>query len=122
MTIRDALAEVQRYRPDVTLDTAEVLRWLSEIDAKIKYNVLDAFEGSSAAREYTSETDLDTELLVEDPYSEIYRWWLCAAVDMRNNNLKYYQISMEKYAEAYEDYRSFVARTHNGRLVRRRYW
>lgn len=88
--------------------------WLSEVDTKvfedvIKKHVQDMemnFQG------YDSDTDMSTELLMPEPYSDAYIQYLIAKINYYNGELDKYNNAAVMYNNKLSEYRSWYNRTH----------
>lgn len=111
MTIQQAidnLSIVQKHQ----YPTDMLVTWLSNLDQQIyrdliKGHVLDVEE----PERYDAE-DLSTELLVPDPYTEMYVKYLCMQVDYYNNEIDRYNNSNAAFTQALDNYGAWLNRTH----------
>ena len=74
MTIAQAIAHFDALTPN-QLPVPVKVRWLSQLDGLLVQEQL-APEGVGDFSGYNADTDISTELLVEYPHEEIYRWYL----------------------------------------------
>lgn len=61
---------------------------------------------------YDDSTDLNTELLVPEPFDEMYLRWLESQIDYYNGEYGKYNNAIVMYNAAYEAYRNEYNRTH----------
>lgn len=118
MTIASALAAVDALKPNA-YTAAQKIAWLDECEKRVLTEVISNHELTDAEEAlygayagYDSLTDTDTELLVPDPYSVLYRWWLEANIDLTNMELGKYNNSTRLYKEALSDFAGWWLRTH----------
>lgn len=113
MTLIEAINGIDAVKPN-TYDQSEKIRWLSQLDGKIKAEIIDTHEGGDAVvfNGYTEDTPLDTVLLVAAPYDDIYLLWLEAKIDYANKEYGKYNNSSSMYNNAYSDYWKYYNRTH----------
>lgn len=71
--------------------------------------------------EYTSDTDTDTQLLVESPYDDIYPYYLASKIDVVNQEYDLYASNSQLYNNAYQTYVDYVHRTYPQRYHRTRW-
>ena len=85
MKIIDALRAIDALKPN-GFDDADKIRWLSELDGRIKIEVIDTHEGGDAVtfEGYGEETSTDTVMLVPAPFEDIYIKWLESKIDYAN--------------------------------------
>ena len=81
MTIMEAIARVDESRHN-TCSREEKIRWLSQLDGKIRREILMTHQGDpgEAFPGYGPDTPGDTVLLVGAPFEDLYLYWLEAQV------------------------------------------
>ncbi len=117
MTIDQALHTVDELHPN-QLERARKVAWLSQLDKRVYREVLcrhhmnrgeeipERFDG------YDQHTDPDTELLIREPYDEVYRFYLEMHIDLANQEFDRYNNSMALYSEKYGEFARAYHRTH----------
>ena len=95
MTLSECLAQVESLKHN-TVPEAMKLVWLTELDQRVIIDVLNTHALSVEEQAeadgftpYTSESDDSIILLIPDPFSEIYRYWLMARIDEVNRDSAY---------------------------------
>jgi hypothetical protein len=122
MTIRDAISQVKDLRTN-TGSASMLIHWLSELDGKVKLDIIDTHNGGEDIlfAPYADDVDRDTVLLIPAPYESVYLWWLAAQIDLANREIKSYNLSISKYNEEYQAFANFYNRTHmpksSGRFI-----
>lgn len=118
MTIEAILTLVQKTKPSLQPDE-RLIEWLDECDKRIITEVISNYELSDAEEArfgafvgYDNTTPMTQELLVPDPYSVLYRWWLEAQIDLANLEMPKYNNSTRLYKDAVADFSSWWIRTH----------
>lgn len=113
MTIAEVISKVDALKPN-TYTTEDKIGWLSNLDARVKSQVIDAHEHGDHIffYGYTDATDLETELLVGAPYNEMYLRWLEAMIDYHNSDDDRYNNAITLFNNAYEGYKKHYTRTH----------
>ena len=113
MTIIELITDVDALHPN-GYDQAYKVQWLSQLDRRIKNDIIDTHEGGEdiVFNDYHPDEDLDTKLLVPRPYDEVYRYWLEAQIDYLNGEYKRYNNSMAMFYTAYSAYERHYNRTH----------
>lgn len=116
MTINEVLDEVDRIAKNNSIDRNQKIKWLDRLDRSIfndllqyKKDNVESFDG------YTSETDEDTELLVCNPYDELYVYYILAQINLVQQEVKYYNNNIAVYEDKYRNYRDFINRTYRSK-------
>ncbi len=123
MKICEAIAAVDELREN-DVSPEEKIRWLSNLDRKIKTEVLDQYEGSKDILfdGYTEDTPGDTELLVPAPYDELYLYHLESMIHYRNEEMTRYNNAITLFNDTYEGFRKQYNRTHKAKSVKIKYF
>lgn len=123
MKIIDAINEIDALKPN-TIPMSDKIRWLSQLDGRIKTEIIDTHEGGENAEfnGYDDNTPESTVLLVPAPYDVIYIRYLDAQIDYTNGETKRYNNSSALYNIAYRDYQNYYNRTHLPKSSRRKYF
>ena len=113
MTIKDAINRIDSQKHN-TYNNGEKIAWLSRLDFMIKKSIIDTHEGYEDVTfvGYQDDTDLDTELLVGEPFDEIYLKWLEAQIDYANGEYYKFNNSILMYNTAYEAFENHYNKTH----------
>lgn len=115
MNIRDVLDQVDTLKPN-QFDEAQKIYWLSQLDRRVYLDVIETHEKDADTPRsfagYAPDTDQDTELLVKEPFSDIYRWYLEAMIDLGNGEQGKYQNSMLLFNTAWADFARDYHRKH----------
>lgn len=113
MRIIDAVNRIDSLQHN-TYTNADKVAWLSRLDSMVKKLIIDTHEGAEEVifTGYNDSTDLQTELLVPEPFDEVYLRWLEAQIDYHNGEYGKYNNAIAMYNTAYEAYRNDYNRTH----------
>jgi hypothetical protein len=113
MTIAEAITKVDTLKPN-TYTTEDKIGWLSNLDARVKSQIIDAHECDKPIifYGYDSLLDQETELLVTTPYDEMYLRWLEAMIDYHNGEDDRYNNAIMLFNNAYEGYKRYYTRNH----------
>ena len=113
MTIAEVISKVDSLKPN-TYTPEDKVEWLSNLDARVKSQIIDAHESCEHLHFYGYDIDLDmeTELLVPAPYDEMYLRWLEAMIDYHNSEDDRYNNAIILFNNAYEGYKKHYTRTH----------
>lgn len=92
------------------------LRWLSELDGKIKISIIDRYVQEEAIDmpDYTAEdTDLiSTQLLAAEPFTDLYFQWLRCKVNQYNGEVTLYNAAVLAFNSAYYEFSTWYTRNH----------
>lgn len=114
MTITEAIARVDALKPN-RFEEIDKVKWLSELDGKIKIEVIDTHEGGQDVefKPYNESTDVNnTVLLAKEPHENIYVLWLEAKIDYYNAEFKRYNNSSIAFNSAYTEFVRHYHKTH----------
>lgn len=116
-TLNDIITEVDEIKPNQYDDDLKIM-WLSNLDLRIKedlYKTHHLSEDEQTMIEsfigYT-QYDMSATLLAPEPYSELYRYYLMAQIDLYNNESDRYANSMIMFNNAYQEYSNHFNRDH----------
>lgn len=112
MKILEAITQLQSVKPNQYDDETHI-RWLSDLDGLIFNEIIRWHEGTDEVKHgpYSTE-DLDTELMVQEPYADVYIKYLAAQVDFFNAEVARYNNSMIMFNVALSTYADWYNRTH----------
>lgn len=110
MKIIDAINRINDKKPNV-YSQEDKIKWLSIVDALVKREIIDTHEGGENVtfEGYTTSTPLDTELLIGEPYDDMYIFWLESKIDYNNADYDLYNNSITRFSEMY----SALSRNYN---------
>lgn len=102
MTAGEAIAKIQKLKPDIYGD--EILTsWLSELDGKYSIELM----GQAEPVSYKYPKDIDTVLLVPEPYTNLYDLYLVSTIDWHNREMQSYENDKIMFAEADAEFRAW---------------
>ena len=127
MTIQEVLSEVDGLKPNEYTD-AEKIKWLDHIERTLYLELFALREGdptetteinddneettTSGFSGYTEDTDQDTELLVPEPYSDLYKHYIMAQIDYSQAEYERYAASSSMFNNAYQNFVNYWIRNH----------
>ena len=113
MTIAEAIYRIDEIKPN-GYSPSEKIKWLSSLDGTIKTEIVDTHEGREAVqfKGYNDNTDLDTKLIVDAPYDDIYLRWLESRIDYSNGEYGKYNNSATAFNESYSRFSKWYNREH----------
>ena len=123
MKISEALAQIDSLLPN-TYPQLDKVRWLSNLDSKVKTLIIDTHEGGEGVTfsSYDGTTDLNTELLIPAPFDEIYLRWLEAQIHLANSEYERHNNAIEGYNTVWVAYQNYYNRTHMPKGCRFKYF
>lgn len=121
MTILQAINQVDALRHN-GYTPEEKMQWLSQLDGKIALLILDAHEGEHRAfTGYTRRTPMDTVLLVEAPFEELYVYWLEAQICYADGEIGDYNAAISQYNQLYAAFSAAYNREHSWKQTETRF-
>ena len=123
MKIREAIERLDEVFPN-TFDDVQKVRWLGRLDHSIVTELWNNYETLCGAdfTPYSEETDLDTEILVQEPYCELYSLYLQAQIHMATGETGLYATAAQAFNIAYQRYADFINRTYRRRKPAARWY
>lgn len=117
MTIGQAITQCDAIKQN-RYTAADKIRWLSDLDGLVKRQVLDTHESSEETASGFTGYDpedvgvQDTELLIPEPYTDVYLKYLFSQIDFANAEFERYNNSAILYNTAWQAYVNDYNRTH----------
>ena len=114
MTLQEAIDITDEMKPNM-MKRGLKCKYLTEIEQVIHAEVLmkhEHAEEQEARPEYSEETDPGTVLIVPDPYSMVYVYWLMSKIDIQNQEDARYNIDRTHFENAYEQMADWWTREH----------
>lgn len=116
MTINQLISEVDELKPNHYGDEQK-LKWINKVEGMIVNEIIKTHEPDPELAEvefteYTKHTHIDTELIVKEPYADVYKYYLFAMIDMHSEEYERYQNSYQMFNACYQDFADYWNRTH----------
>jgi hypothetical protein len=113
MKIIEAISKIDDLKHN-TYSQADKIGWLSRLDSMAKRLVIDTHEGglATAFTGYNADTDLNTEMLIPEPFDEAYLRYMEAQIDYANGEYGKYNNSIEMFNTSWKAYQNYYNRTH----------
>lgn len=120
MTIREAINKARKVVPNNKFNDEELIEWLDRLDRQIKLEIIDircgardvVFDG------YDADTDESKQLLVPNPYDEVYVLYLKAQMHLYMNEFARYNSATESFNDMLGQFRNYYNRTHDSKNIR----
>ena len=111
MTISEAITQLQAVKEN-QYDDETLVRWISDLEGTLYEDIVKNHEGNEDIPHgrYSVDTDMDTVLMVPEPYSDIYIKYLMAQVDYHNAEMQRYTNSMIMYNVALDAFAGWYNR------------
>lgn len=123
MTINEAISRHMQMRPSTKLTREMMIDHLSRLDHLVKANIIDTHEGGGGVFEgYTVDTPLDTQLLIDEHFSDIYSDWLDLHNELLVKDYTKYNNACAIYDKKYQEYEAYYNRTHMPIQRKRKYF
>ena len=104
MTIDKAIFLADELKPN-QVERARKIEWLCRLDMRFYKEVMCRHEKDENVPDefvpYTQSTDRDTELLIQAPFDEVYRFYLEMQIDLANQELDRFNNSAALYHNAW---------------------
>ena len=103
MTIQNVIDRVDRLRPNY-MDRDLKVAYLQDLDQMVYNEVLLKHKHEAAEEvppDYSGDRTGETKLLVPEPYTEMYIHWLCAKIDLMNQEIDKYNNDTALFQTAY---------------------
>jgi len=114
MTIQEALDTVDEMKPNMMTRKLK-LKFLTEIEDLIHGEIVLKHVHPPEQDEkpyYSEDSDPGTVLLVPDPYSMVYVYWLMTKIDMQNQEDARWNIDRSHFENAYDTMSDWWTRNH----------
>ena len=113
MTIIEAIGKIDDLKHNI-YSQADKIGWLSRLDSMAKRLVIDTHEGGLSVpfSGYNTDTDLETVMLIPEPFDEAYLRWLEAQIDYANGEYEKYNNSIDTFNTSWTAYQNYYNRTH----------
>ena len=109
MTVGDMIAQTRALNQGRYSD-AQLMDWLSQVDARIYEAVLCIHAGGDTA--WSPYEDMEDTLLVPMPYYELYRHFLDAKIYLAGGETNRYNNAAALYNTVLSEYKKWYNRTH----------
>ena len=112
MILQQLLSQIAEIKPNQYSDDI-LIRWVSDVDGLIINEIVKWHEGcdSLAHGPYTAQ-DMQTKLLVDDPYSKLYMQYLSAMIDYYNGDFGRFNNDMVMYNASLSEFADWFNREH----------
>lgn len=110
MTPNKAIEIVDSLRPN-PYSEEDKLRWINELDGMVQRLVIQ----SDDIKQYSYPEDMDTELLIQAPFENVYTLFLEAKIDYHNREYGNYNNSAMMFETQFSEYKKAYIREHKAK-------
>jgi hypothetical protein len=120
MKIMEAINQIDSLKPN-TYSTRQKIQWLSQLEAIIKRQVIDAHEGGDQIPfdGFDENTDVNTVLFMPAPYDMAYIHWLEAQIHYAYEDIDMYNSAIMMFNATFSEYKADYTRTHRPKTMGR---
>lgn len=116
MTPYQAIDNIDAMMPN-SYGPMDKLKWLNELDGRVMQEIFAMHELNDGEElpeweEYTSDNMMEVQLLIGEPYAEVYFYWLQSKIHYLNQEFNYYQNTHAMFNSTWSAYANFYRRTH----------
>lgn len=113
MTIHEAISRIDNEYNN-TFSPEQKISYLNRLDGIVWKEIIDRHEGAkiTSFEGYTKDTPTDTVLLIPEPYTDAYIFWLQGWVDYWSGELESYNNAMLQFKEIYDAFYGDYHNTH----------
>ena len=112
MKIIEAINQIDSLKHN-TYSQDNKVSWLSRLDMMVHNHIIKTHDGEATFTGYDGATKLhETELLVPEPYDEMYLRWMEAQIDYYNGEYEKYNNAIEMFNTSFNAYQNHYNRTH----------
>ena len=120
---QEALDQLDEMKPNMMSRKLKV-KYLTEIEQLIYDEiVLKHVQAEEPAGKpvYTEDSDPGTVLIIPDPYSSVYLYWLMTNIDIQNQEDARYNIDRQHFENAYDTMSDWYTREHMPKQMTREF-
>lgn len=114
MTIQQAIDVIDALKPNMIANHQKVA-WLNDLDGLVWreiYSTHDCPEGRREFSGYDEDTSFGRDLLVKAPYTDVYRHYMAAQMDIAHRETEEYAKDMNMFNAAWQTLCDYWSRTY----------
>ena len=108
MTIAEAIEKADVIRPNALTHDLKLM-WVQKVNSQMAEFMGEDIPWPITEDEYDEDAGA-TELIVPDPYDELYIWYLCAMIDIAQEDTALFGNDMQLYNAANSEFRRWHRR------------
>ena len=125
MTAVELIVKLDKLKAnDIAVDIKRT--WLTNVFWQVVTEIIDKAEDAKPHSEYkmtsllgSKVVDMDTDLLVEEPYDELYVYYLMAQIDLAYDETDKYNKHMMLFNSAFQTFAKHYRRNHKPKGVKK---
>ena len=125
MKINEAINEADSLEPN-QYTYQDKITWLSRLDLQVKNEVFDTHHYNAGETpvefEGYSEDDGDVDLLVGEPFAEMYIYWLSAQINYHNREYDGFNAANAMFDSVYQNFKNKYHAEHKPKGVNKRFY
>lgn len=121
MLVCEAIKEADRLKPNA-FPTEDKLRWLERLERRVCNEILAHYKTPTPEVQPFGPEDMERELLVPEPYEEIYIHWLCAQMDYFEREPDSFNASNGMFEAVWVSFRNWYNYNNNANTKAKRYF
>ena len=113
MTIQEALDMIDEMKPNM-MSRKMKIKYLNEIEGLVHQEIVmthEHTEEEAIKPHYTEETEPGTEMIVPEPYSLLYVYWVMTKIDIQNMEDERYNADRAQFENHYNMMSDWWTRT-----------
>lgn len=112
MKLKELIEKINQLKLN-EYDEDQLTEWVTELENYVIVNIFNRAEGMDYEQvRYRYEEDGETELMVPDPFSEVYLHYLASKIDYWQQEIESYNNSVLLYNAAYQAFADYMRRNH----------
>lgn len=113
MTIIQAIHEIDALKRN-TFSESQKINWLSRLESMVKRLVIDTHEGGEdiTFNGFDEQTDVDTELIMPEPYDQAYIYWLEAQIHYAYEDIDMYNSAIMMFNTDFDGFKAYYKQNH----------
>ena len=113
MTIIEAITQIDSLKKN-TYSQKQKIAWLSRLESMVKRLVIDTHEGGENVSfgGFNENTDIQTVLLMPEPFDQCYLYWLEAQIHYANEDIDMYNSAITMFNTAFSGFKDYYKRNH----------
>lgn len=108
MTVLDVIEAVDCRLHNEVCEEAKI-KWISDLDRKIQRDIIDTHEDGE---NHTFPYDLNSEVIIEEAYNEIYILYLLRQITLLNGEIEHSNNYLSEYNNLIYEWKKFYNREH----------
>ena len=111
MTIQNIKDKLQ-FRKQVKIETERLIEFINTVEWKVKKEIIDTHEGAEnyIFNGYSTDDVSEVQLIVPEPYSEMYVFFVMSQISLTENNILGYNNEWALFRQYYDDFAGYYNR------------